>query len=113
MPKRYHVGSPDLEQRQKVLHLILKHDELDESLTIRELAKSTAGYSCSDLKELCRNAAYVPVQEWLREHDGKIDELKVSKIQKRPLKFTDFFPKDQTGVIHGADGTLTGKLDLD
>ena len=35
-------------------------------------------------------------------------------MNKRPLKYTDFFQKDlDSGFTLGIDGTLTGKIDLD
>lgn len=95
---------------------ILKDDKLDPDLTLHDIAKCTEGYSGSDLKELCRNAAFVPVQELIRSHKGAIETLDMKNFEKRALKFSDFFPKDgksDSGMIHGADGTLTGKLDLD
>ena len=64
---------------------------------------------------MCRNATFVPVQELIRAHQGDIKTIDFSKLKKRALKFTDFFPKDakSTGAVYGSDGSLTGKLDLD
>ena len=45
-------------------------DEFDFTL----LAEKTHGYSSSDLKELCRNAAMIPVRESIRTLDGEIDK---------------------------------------
>ena len=88
---------------------------MDAELTLEDIAKCTAGFSGSDLKEVCRNAAFVPVQELIRKHQGSIETLDMKCFKKRPLKFLDFFPKNAagSGTIHGTDGTLTGKLDLD
>jgi SpoVK/Ycf46/Vps4 family AAA+-type ATPase len=87
---------------------------LGPKLTIKEIARCTAGYSGSDLKEMCRNASFVPIQELIRKHQGNIQDLDLSDLSKRPLDFSDFFPVDnQSGSIYGSDGTLTGKLDLD
>ncbi len=58
----------------------------------------------------------MPVQELIRSHTGSIESLDMTAFDKRPLKFSDFFPKDgrpDSGTIIGSDGTLTGKLDLD
>jgi SpoVK/Ycf46/Vps4 family AAA+-type ATPase len=73
MPKRFQVGLPDLEQREKVLRLvslinkILQKIKLEDDFKFQDLAKYTDGYSNSDLKELCRNAVMVPVRESIRK----------------------------------------------
>ena len=50
---------------------MLGDTELDASLTLEVLAAKTTGFSGSDLRELCRSAAMVPVRECMREmaHD--------------------------------------------
>lgn len=39
------------------------------------LAESTSGLSGSDLKEMCRDAAMVPVREYMKQHSGTPAEL--------------------------------------
>ena len=50
---------------------MLKDTKLDPLLFIEVLAAKTTGFSGSDLRELCRSAAMVPVRECMREmaHD--------------------------------------------
>lgn len=50
---------------------MLNDTKLDPSLTLEVLAAKTTGFSGSDLRELCRSAAMVPVRECMREmgHD--------------------------------------------
>lgn len=43
---------------------------LSPSLDIDLLAARTEGFSGSDLQELCRNAAMVPVKEFMRSPEG-------------------------------------------
>ncbi|KAG2054182.1 ATPase [Suillus hirtellus] len=94
MPKRFAVALPDAEQRFKILSLMLKDTKLDPQLSLRLLASQTTGFSGSDLRELCRNAAMVPVRECMRamEHD----EEALTKVEKegfnmRSLTLTDFY----------------------
>ena len=85
MPKRFGIGLPDLEQRAKILKLVstfayssylethkisdqqmLKDTKLAPDFSFETLAEQADGLSGSDLKELCRNAAMVPVREFMR-----------------------------------------------
>ena len=91
MPKRFGIGLPDLEQRAKILKLVrtfvilflypryletqknnylvkqmLKDTKLSPDFSFETLAEQADGLSGSDLKELCRNAAMVPVREFMR-----------------------------------------------
>ncbi|KAG1719101.1 ATPase [Suillus lakei] len=94
MPKRFAVGLPDADQRLKILSLMLKDTKLDPHLSLNVLASQTTGFSGSDLRELCRNAAMVPVRECMRamEHDEEA-LMKVEKegFNMRPLTLTDFY----------------------
>lgn len=49
---------------------MLKETELGIDFPLDELAEQTEGLSGSDLKELCRNAAMVPVREYMKEMGG-------------------------------------------
>ncbi|KAI9566236.1 ATPase [Boletus coccyginus] len=93
MPKRFAVALPDAEQRFKILSLMLKDTKLDPSLTLEVLAAMTTGFSGSDLRELCRSAAMVPVRECMREmaHDEEaIKRVGQEGFTMRPLTLTDF-----------------------
>lgn len=46
---------------------MLKDTKLAPELSIDTLALRTQGLSGSDLKEICRNAAMVPMREFMRE----------------------------------------------
>lgn len=66
--RHFFVGLPCLEQRIGVLSLLLKGEPLADDVDIAELAHRTQNYSGSDLKELCRAAAIIPVREHLASH---------------------------------------------
>jgi ATPase family AAA domain-containing protein 1 len=65
MPRTFEVPLPDVTGRLSILQLILKEEDLeaDARRFLPVLAQRTPGYSGSDLKELCRAAAMVVVQE--------------------------------------------------
>jgi len=94
MPKRFPVALPNAEQRFKILSLMLGDTELDSSLTLEVLAAKTTGFSGSDLRELCRSAAMVPVRECMREmsHDEEaIKRVGQEGFTMRLLTLHDFY----------------------
>lgn len=113
MPKRYAVGLPDQTQRKKILSIMLTDVPCHSSFQIDEIARKTEGYSGSDLRELCRNAAMVPVREVLRSREGRETVERARQKSKtgtsepvgspamavRPLKNSDFFQVD-TATSH-------------
>ncbi|KAI5996019.1 ATPase [Pisolithus orientalis] len=94
MPKRFAIGLPDTEQRFKILSLMLKGTRLDPSFSMRALAAQTTGFSGSDLRELCRNAAMVPIRHCMRTmaFDGEtMKKIEMEGFNMRPLTMNDFY----------------------
>ena len=54
---------------------MLSDTPLSPELSLETLAIRTAGMSGSDLKELCRDAAMIPVREFLKESGGSREVL--------------------------------------
>ncbi|GFP79925.1 probable spastin homolog bm1_53365 [Phtheirospermum japonicum] len=89
MPRRIYVGLPDLENRSKILKILLAQEKLESGFSFEQLAEATEGYSGSDLKNLCVAAAYKqPVQEFLKEETKGAREDGAPAF--RPLKLDDF-----------------------
>jgi SpoVK/Ycf46/Vps4 family AAA+-type ATPase len=65
---------------------MLKDTPLEPAFPLHTLAERASGLSGSDLKELCRNAAMVPVREYVRE-TGENREL----LEKGQLEVCVFF----------------------
>ena len=65
LPRSFEVPLPNLESRLQLLRLFLKKQNMTKEAQdyLTALAKKTVGYSGSDLKELCRAAAWEPVRE--------------------------------------------------
>lgn len=75
LPRAFEVGMPDQKQRASILEVILKDEDVEETVDIEQLASMCEGYSGSDLTELCKEAAYLPIRDLLEDEkrlgDGK------------------------------------------
>ena len=108
MPKRFGIGLPDLEQRAKILKLVstsssysptpspryldtqkylvkqmLKDTKISPDFSFETLAEQADGLSGSDLRELCRNAAMVPVREFMRSSSDNSDAMAKGQLEVR------------------------------
>ncbi|KAF9450539.1 ATPase [Macrolepiota fuliginosa MF-IS2] len=102
MPKRFAVGLPNYDQRLKILNLMLKDTQLAQGFSMTTLADLTESHSGSDLRELCRNAAMVPVREFMRGAEGNEELLAKGQLEGfnlRPLALEDFFAHDGTSPL--------------
>lgn len=100
MPKTFAIRKPSPSQRRSILSKILKDSKLDpHEFDLEYIVENTQGYSGSDLREMCREAAILPVREYIREHydykEGKLT-TDVEKLPVRPLRTSDFI---KNGVI--------------
>ena len=68
LSKSFYVGLPDVDERVEVLKTILKGIPLHSSFDFRKIAERTEGYSPSDMKELLRTAALIPLKEARRRN---------------------------------------------
>lgn len=59
---------------------VLKDTKLSEGFPMTVLAERTDGLSGSEIKELCRNAAMLPMRELLREVGD--DEQELARLHK-------------------------------
>ncbi|XP_067857478.1 outer mitochondrial transmembrane helix translocase-like isoform X2 [Heptranchias perlo] len=67
MPSTFHVSLPRQRQRQEILKLILSGECLSSDVELKEIAEKTEGYSGSDLRELCREAALHRLRDFVRK----------------------------------------------
>ena len=93
MPKKFPVSLPSEVQRQRILKLVLKDTKIDQSqFDIGYLARVMAGFSGSDIKEACRDAAMVPVREVFRQRRASGKQLsRGDDLDVRGLRTEDFF----------------------
>ncbi|MCI4392935.1 hypothetical protein PGIGA_G00151530 [Pangasianodon gigas] len=71
MPATFHVGLPNAAQRKEILHLILSGENLSKAVNLMEIAEQTEGFSGSDLREVCRDAALYRVRDFMRKQQMK------------------------------------------
>lgn len=93
MPKKFAVSLPRAEQRRRILQLVLSDTKLDpEHFSMDYVVKVTAGMSGSDIKEACRDAAMVPVREFIRQNRGGVNPSKpIDPDSIRGIRTEDFF----------------------
>jgi len=96
MPKTFAIGKPDASQRRSILAKILKDAKVDEQeFNLELIVERTRGYSGSDLRELCREAALLPVREYIKENynykSGKLSRDENDNLPVRALKTSDFY----------------------
>jgi DNA polymerase III delta prime subunit len=68
MPRAFHVSLPLAPQREDILRLTLKDETVSDDVDLSRVAAQTEAFSGSDLKELCRVAAFQPFDEFMRAH---------------------------------------------
>ncbi len=69
---------------------MLEETKLEPDFPWNLLAAATDNLSGSDLKELCRNAAMVPVREYLREHAGHESVMAKAQLEVEHIQRTLF-----------------------
>lgn len=92
LPKKFPVPLPGKEQRRRILQLVLGDSKRDPDFDIDYIAKVTAGLSGSDIKEACRDAAMVPMREYIRNHKASGAPMsQVAPENIRGIRTEDFF----------------------
>jgi len=82
--RRIFIPLPDREAREEIFKIHLKEVELGPDVDIAELAELTVGYTGSDIRLVCREAAMEPIRELMGE--GLLE----SDVKPRPISKADF-----------------------
>jgi SpoVK/Ycf46/Vps4 family AAA+-type ATPase len=101
MPKKFPVSLPSNSQRRRILKLILKDTKVDEdNFDVEYLTRVMAGMSGSDIKEACRDAAMVPVREFIKQQRERgVAMTGVTQESVRGVRTEDFFGRKGGGQI--------------
>lgn len=100
MPKKFPVSLPNSRQRRQIFELTLRDTAVDRSragnarpaFDIDALVRMSAGMSGSDIKEACRDAAMVPVREYIQTARASGRGMRGIKSEAvRGLQTDDFF----------------------
>ncbi|GJP39331.1 hypothetical protein CLOM_g23713 [Closterium sp. NIES-68] len=90
LPRHFEIPLPDLVGRTSILNVILRDEDVDEDLDLKEIAALCAGYSGSDLTELCKQAAYLPLHDFLEDERRALVGDGKEPTSQRPLSRADF-----------------------
>jgi len=84
--RRIYVPLPDREAREEIFKIHLRGVELADDVDLAELAELTVGYTGSDIRLVCREAAMEPVRELMAE----AEEPPEGPVELRPVEKADF-----------------------
>lgn len=70
MAAKFHIPSPDQNQRKHILDLTLKNEVVGPDFNLDKLAHMTEDFSGSDLKEVARSAAVACLADLQLSRDG-------------------------------------------
>ncbi|TRY53883.1 hypothetical protein DNTS_035630 [Danionella cerebrum] len=82
MPTRFHINQPNVKQRRDILKLILENENVETSVDFGDIAKQTDGFSGSDLREMCRDAALLPEEDSIRPIRMEDLQRSIQKMRK-------------------------------
>lgn len=100
MPKKFPVSLPTAKQRRGIFKLVLKGTRLDQDrFDLDYLVKLSAGLSGSDIKEACRDAAMLPMREFIKaKHASGNMRGPVRAEDIRGVRTEDFFRRPLEGA---------------
>uniref|UniRef100_A0A7S3YUU7 AAA+ ATPase domain-containing protein n=1 Tax=Lotharella globosa TaxID=91324 RepID=A0A7S3YUU7_9EUKA len=100
LPRQFEFKMPDQKAREQILAKILKESHLDElgeyderPVSAAILAKLTAGYSGSDLLEMCKASALIPMKEYIRAKVQRKKGVQTNSSDAKSLRsltYSDF-----------------------
>lgn len=105
MPATFHIGLPNASQRKEILHLILSGENLSKAVNLMELAEQTEGFSGSDLREVCRDAALYRVRDFIRKQQMKqiTQQLRLQQDEEETADSVCLRPITQLDLLFGLD----------
>lgn len=81
LPHAIHVGLPNVEDRKAIFEIYLKEEKVADDVNVAELAERTKGFSGSDVRTLCVQAALAAERD--------IEEAAMKKEQEKENEKTE------------------------
>ncbi|XP_015235142.1 PREDICTED: ATPase family AAA domain-containing protein 1-A-like [Cyprinodon variegatus] len=99
------TGGTNTRQREDILRLVLAGENLSNAINLKEIAEKTEGYSGSDLRELCRDAAMYRVRDYVRKEQMRqiAQQLQDYEEEERPVDEDRLRPVTQLDLLFGLD----------
>lgn len=83
-PQFFEVGIPNCSERAKILKVTLKGERVEDDIDYDHISSLCQGFTGSDVFELCKQAAYFPVRDFL-------DDEKTGKASSQVRNITRIF----------------------
>jgi SpoVK/Ycf46/Vps4 family AAA+-type ATPase len=114
MPKKFAVPLPGARQRHGIFDLVLKDTKKDpKSFDLDYLVRVSDGLSGSDIKEACRDAAMIPMREYIKsKHASGGLRRAVNPEEIRGVRTADFFRRLTDPVVVNTK-PITGQSGID
>jgi transitional endoplasmic reticulum ATPase len=102
------VPPPDLKARVEIFQLGLANRKVDENIDLDALAMMTNLYSCADIRQICEEAAEIPLEEALNGGDARPICAKdmVEVIDRRPSSLIPWFRMAKKQIKNSGDADL-------
>lgn len=90
LEKRIYIPLPDEEGREQMIRKHLEKEVVDDKIDHKELVALTKGYSGSDMTQVMKNAAYMPLREMfdMLKKEGLNPKDYVNNVELKKIKHT-------------------------
>ena len=102
------VSPPDIDSRVEIFRIHLEKRPISKELDFKKLSELTEGYSGADIKEICDEAARVPLEEAIEgkpQRDIGMGDLLYS-IENRPSSVTSWLKEAEIQIVRSGRENL-------
>jgi len=83
LPRTFCFDLPTVQERKLIVEVQLRNQRLDDDFNTQRVAENTAGYSGSDLKEVCKFACMLPINRVI--HDHRVHDVRKGELAARTV----------------------------
>ena len=102
------VPPPDFNSRLEIFKIHLNKRPISKDLDFKKVSELTKGYSGADIKEVCEEAARVPLEEAIEgrpQREINMEDILYS-IENRPSSVTSWFKEAEIQIMRSGRETL-------